>query len=347
MQRVVIVGFGFMGQMHAQIYAARADAEVAGVVDKRGDEARQALEKLGIEAAVFGELGEALAAGEVDVVDVCLPTDLHPVVVLEAIGAGKHVFCEKPIALREEDGERMVSAAAEAGVQLMVGQCIRFWPEYEAVTDFVRSGEAGKLVSLNLQRFGGRPTYAVDAWVDDEERCVGAALDMHIHDTDYVLHLLGKPSGVFSRAVREETGWNYISTQYLFEGENADAVVSGEGGGLLPEKWGFRMTLKAVFEKGASDYARSQEETLRLTLGDEEPGAMDFAKPDAAAGDGGGSGGNISDLGGYYNELAYFVERLEKGEAVGVATGAQALESLRTVLAEIDSARSGKVVNVR
>jgi predicted dehydrogenase len=231
MQRVVIVGFGFMGQMHAQIYGALADGEVAGVVDKRGEEAREALARLGIEAEVYGELGEALAAGEVDVVDVCLPTDLHAVVVLEAIEAGKHIFCEKPIALRMEDGERMVAAAAEAGVELMVGHCIRFWPEYEAVTDFVRSGKGGKLVSLNLQRFGGRPTYAVDAWVDDEERCVGAALDMHIHDTDYVLHLLGKPKGVFSRAVREKTGWNYISTQYLFEGEHEDVVVSGEGAG--------------------------------------------------------------------------------------------------------------------
>lgn len=340
MKSTAIAGFGFMGQLHAQVYDLLPGSTLGGVVDTRGDDARAALAKLGIDAPVFGTLQELLDAVSIDAVDVCLPTDLHHPVVLEAVAAGKHVFCEKPISTSIAKAEEMKKTADAAGVQLMVGHCIRFWPEYRAIHDFVRSpGKGGKLLSLNLQRFGGRPAYTIDNWVDDEDRCHGAALDMHIHDTDYLLHLLGKPRAVFSRGIREKAGWNYISSQYLYDDV---PVVTAEGGWLLPPKWGFRMTLKAVFENAAIDFDSSRDPTLTLTLGDDDPAPMPFEK--LSSGRDAESGGNISDLGGYYNELEYFVERLEKNAPVEINTGADALESLRTALAEIESAASGEIV---
>lgn len=355
MQKVAIVGFGFMGQIHAQVYAQLANAEVGSVVDTRLEEGKAALSKLGLDAPVHENLSSLLDSAEIDAVDVCLPTDLHHPVVLEAIGAGKHVFCEKPISTSTTKAEEMVHAARDAGVELMVGHCIRFWPEYLAITEAVAASRAGrevagangssialgKLVSLNLQRFGGRPSYTIDSWIDDEERCHGAALDMHIHDTDYLLHLLGKPDAVFSRGVREKAGWNYISSNFVYPD---GPVVSTEGGWLLPPKWGFRMTLKAVFEHAAIDFDNTRDPTLTLTLGDEAPAPMPY--PRIAAATGAESDGNISDLGGYYNELEYFVARLEGGKPIETNTGAQALESLRTALAEIESAATGKVVSL-
>ena len=74
-----------------------------------------------------------------DAVDICLPTDLHMRFALAAIGAGKHVFCEKPLALTKADGKKIAQAARQAGVFFQVGQCIRFWPEYMALEAFVMS----------------------------------------------------------------------------------------------------------------------------------------------------------------------------------------------------------------
>jgi predicted dehydrogenase len=128
MKKIAIVGMGFMGTMHAQIYKQLRDAALVAVVDKRQAKARQVLAKLGIQAPVFGTLEAMLRACNVDAVDICLPTDLHAPFALAAIAAGKHVFCEKPLALTKADGKKIAEAARKAGVFFQVGQCIRFWP---------------------------------------------------------------------------------------------------------------------------------------------------------------------------------------------------------------------------
>ena len=157
MQKVAIVGLGFMGTMHAQIYKQLRKATLVAVVDKHQAKAKRDLAKLGMEAPVFGTLEKLLQSHEVDVVDICLPTDLHASFALRAIASGKHVFCEKPLALTKADGRKIAAAAKKAGVFFQVGQCIRFWPEYLAFEAFVKSRKAGKLLSLSLQRRAGRP----------------------------------------------------------------------------------------------------------------------------------------------------------------------------------------------
>ena len=137
-----------MGTMHAQIYARVRVAALVAVVDKQKVKAKRDLAKLKLNAPVFGTLEELLRAQEVDVVDICLPTDLHAPIALKAIAARKHLFCEKPLALTKADGWKIAAAAKKAGVILQVGHCIRFWPEYQALAAFVKSGKAGRLLSL-------------------------------------------------------------------------------------------------------------------------------------------------------------------------------------------------------
>ena len=203
MQKVAIIGLGFMGTMHAQIYKQLRDASLVAVVDKQKAKANRDLGKLGIEAAVFGTFEEMIQCCDVDVVDICLPTDLHAPFALKAIAAGRHLFCEKPLALTQADGKKIAVAAKKAGTFFQVGQCIRFWPEYMAFEAFVKSRKAGKLLSLSLQRRAGRPAYSTDDWLNDGNRSGGSALDLHIHDTDFVHHLLGKPDAVTSSGTRD------------------------------------------------------------------------------------------------------------------------------------------------
>ena len=120
-----------MGSMHAQVYQNLPDAEVVAIADSCEDDARARAAKLALFVPIYSSIGNLLDHEDADVVDVCLPTDLHAVGALEAIKRGKHVFCEKPIALTVGDGEKITCAARDRGVRLMVGQCIRFWPEYD------------------------------------------------------------------------------------------------------------------------------------------------------------------------------------------------------------------------
>ena len=231
MQGVLLAGFGFMGRKHAEIYRLLPGACLVGVVDPRGAELAGALGGTLLEGVpVFADFTAALGEVETSVVDICLPTDLHHDIARRAFAAGKHVFCEKPIALTREDAASMNCAAREAGRQFMVGHCIRFWPEYVELKRMVDSGTHGRLLSLSMNRRTGRPGYSIGGWVNDPARCVGAALDLHIHDADFLLHLLGAPAAVVSRGLRDETGWSSIATQYLYDGR----IVTAEGAWNYP-----------------------------------------------------------------------------------------------------------------
>lgn len=342
MQTVIIAGFGFMGAMHAQIYSQLENATLVGVIDQRTDVVRTRLKELGFtEAKVFATVEEACAQAEFDVLDVCLPTDLHLSFALKGIAAGKAVFCEKPFALSNAEAEQIRDAAKAAGTPLQVGQCIRFWPEYQALTEFVNSGKGGKLLSFSLQRRSARPGYAEGDWLNQEARSNGAAFDLHIHDTDFVTALLGKPSAVTSQATFDATGPSHIFSHYHYEG---GPIVHAEGGWNYPGGWGFQMAFQALFENAAIEYDSSASPTLTLTTATEPKAPMPFTPT--------GSGhskikeGNVSDLGGYYNELAYFIDRLEKKQPIEQATAEQAALSVRVVLSEIESARTGKTIAI-
>ncbi len=329
MTDIAIIGFGFMGAMHADVYRRLASARVVAIVDPRADEVREALRERGWDIPVFPDYETAAARTEFSVVDICLPTDLHPGVALKAFAGGKHVFCEKPIALNMRDAQEMIAAACAAGRQFMVGHCIRFWPEYEALKRVVDSGEFGRLVSLSLSRRNARPDYAVGGWANDPERCVGAALDMHIHDTDFVCHLLGSPRAVSARGVREPSGWNSIASTYDFGSDGP--LVLADGAWNYPAGWGFQMRFSAVFQNAAMDFDSRANPTLMLTVGGDAPRPVALPEP-------------ATD--GYHRELEYFIARIEAGLPVETSTGAQAARSLAVTLAEIEYAASGKHVSL-
>ena len=325
MQRVLLAGFGFMGKKHADVYQLLPDACVVGIVDPRGGELGDSLRASQLDGVpVFGSLASAMDEVECSVVDICLPTDLHRTIALEAFAAGKHVFCEKPIALTRSDASDMTLAARQSDRQFMVGHCIRFWPEYITLKRIVDSGEHGRLLSLSLSRRTGRPGYSIDDWVNKPDRCLGAALDLHIHDADFLLHLLGAPEAVVSQGLRDETGWSSISTQYLYDGR----IVTADGAWNYPANWGFQMRYTAVFERAVLDF--DSRSVVTLAAGEAEAVALSLPLHD-----------------GYYHELAYFIGCLERGEPVSISTGEQASASLDLVLAEIESAATGKQISLK
>lgn len=318
--RVALVGGGFMGRMHSEVYGALEGVELVHVCDKEIAKAEALAGAHG--AATSASIDEMLAAGGFDVVDICLPTDLHADYTVKALEAGKHVVCEKPMALKEADAERMIAAAEAADRRLMIAHCIRFWPEYEILERYVKDGSLGKLLSLNLTRYGAFPSWSSDNWLADEKRSGGGALDMHIHDTDYALYLLGEPDKIVSHGSVDERGVSHVFTTMTF----GKTVVQLEGGWNLPSNAPFKMAFRAIFEKGAAIFDAGP---LTIYEDGKDPVVPEVAKMSAQG------GGNISDLGGYFFELKYFYDRLRTGEALDRITPQSSRASLAATLEEI------------
>ena len=140
---------------------------------------------------------ELVADPELDAVDLCLPTDLHAEAAIAALASGKHVICEKPMALSAADCDRMIAAAEQYNRILMVGQVLRFWPEYRYLETFVKSGGHGAVLAATFVRRCGLPDWS--RWLPLEERSGGALLDLLIHDIDQALLIFGTPDRVAAK----------------------------------------------------------------------------------------------------------------------------------------------------
>lgn len=335
--KVAIIGLGFMGGMHAQIYTALPGIDLVAVADTSVADTRKKVADLGLAVQVFPNLQALLDGTQVDIVDICVPTNDHAQLAVAAAEAGKHLFIEKPLALTLAECATIQKAVEKAGVFAQVGQCIRFWPEYVALQEFIESGQGGALKSLSLLRRAARPAYSREDWLNDGTRSGGAACDLHVHDTDFVLHLLGRPASVFSQGTSGRSGCDHIFTSYQYD----DVAVVAEGGWDYPQHYGFSMAFEAVFEHASVSWDSTSGNPPTLVLQHQEPVPMDVRQPGPQASTTGE--GNISSLGGYFNELEYFTNCLKANKAPAVATVAQATESIRVLLAELESAKTRQV----
>lgn len=325
MLRVAIVGCGFMGKMHATVYGLLDRAKLVAIVDEEGERRNEFTRAFGVTA--YDSIEKAIAEQDIDAIDICLPTDLHCEFTLKAAKAGKHVFCEKPMALNVADADNMIEASKRAGIRLMIGHCIRFWPEYALLKKLSEDGSLGKLLSVNLTRYGEFPSWSAGNWLGEEKRSGGAALDMHIHDTDFARYLFGEPDETVSYGTDDGRGIGQIFTTMRF----GQAIVHTEGGWNLPKKTPFKMAFRAIFEKGA---AIMDDCPMTVIEQGKEPLKPKFPAMKISG------GGNISDLGGYFIELDYFVNRVLDNQPFEISTPESSRDSLRTVLAEIAQAKS-------
>ena len=145
----------------------------------------------------YSRVDDLLADPDVDAIDICLPTEFHANVACAALSSGKHVFCEKPMALTAADCERMIQASEAHNRVLMIGQVLRFWPEYIYLQKFASSGEYGPVRSATFVRRCGIPDWS--GWLPDETRSGGAIFDLLIHDVDQILLLFGVPDRVVAK----------------------------------------------------------------------------------------------------------------------------------------------------
>jgi len=333
MVKVGIVGAGFMGSMHAAVYNKLPDVKIAGICDIRAEKAKSLAEKH--KSVAFYDAELILKRDDITVIDICLPTFLHKEFVVKAAKAGKDVICEKPIALTVADADEMVKICKENRVRFMVAQVIRFWPEYQFLKEVHDRKKYGNLISLSCRRLASPPTYGWQNWLMDGKRSGGAPVDLHIHDTDFIRYLMGKePKTVYGRGIKDpESGYTHIFSTFTFDD---GAVVTAEGGWDMPSKFSFLMSYTAQYEKATIDFNCNTNPTLTVyeAAGNIERPVFDVVMAEE-------TGGNISVLGGYFNEIRYFIEHVTHNKPFSVVTPEDARNTLDLVLKEIQSADGG------
>ena len=326
MLKIGLIGCGFMGTMHANCYKNIDGAELVAVADIRKEKAEELA--VGTQATIYGDGKDLMNHAEVDVIDICLPTYLHAEYAMLAMDKVKYLFVEKPVALTKEQGEQMLEKAKTTGCNVQIGQVIRFWDEYVKLCELVKAGIYGKVIHANFRRISPVPDWGWNDWLLKKELSGGAAQDLHIHDMDYVLSLFGKPNSI--KTIKNFKGEpnSYINSLLTYD----DFVVSVEGTWGLPASHPFSATFRVACEKGVIEldggkfmlYTNDSKEEIKIDK-------TELA--DTSAG-----GGNISDLGGYYNELVYFTDCVKNNSEITKATLYEALQSLNFVLEEIENA---------
>ena len=289
--KVGIIGLGFMGATHLGAFSKLNGVEVAAVCARNPRALAGDLSQVGGNlnretgtydfSAVhkYSDWRELVADPALDAVDICLPTDAHTEVSLAALAAGKHVLCEKPMALTKEDCGRMISAAEKHRRILMVAQVLRFWPEYQYLEQFVKN-ERNSIASVTFSRRGEMPPWS--GWLTDESRSGGAVLDLLVHDIDQAIFLFGVPEQVSARSLGEI---DTIRATLQYPG-NTEVHIEG---GWFPAGTPFSMAFTARTPERELDFTAGG---LRLNAG-----AVEVSAADA-----------------YETQLAYFVECCEQNK---------------------------------
>ncbi|HZO91595.1 MAG TPA: Gfo/Idh/MocA family oxidoreductase [Chthonomonadaceae bacterium] len=332
---VAIVGCGIISGAHIQGWQRnRERARIVACCDTSIERARKAAEAAGeSEARAVTDYGALLADPEIDAVDLCLPHHLHAEMAIAAARAGKHILCEKPLALTPEDCDRMMAAARAAGVILMHGENMRTAENAERAAETIRAGRLGTIVGLQA-------TYA--HWQREElnkdwrtrpaESGGGHLIDGAIHFVDVLRHLGG-----------EITAVQAMTTQF-----RPELGPQSEDTGVL----NFRYAGGYLGQMFATHASRGRGASPMLTVFGTE-GCLSL---DAFGGDRAvilfphGSPPEVllqkhhwQDT--FLREITHFLDVVQKGEPLR-ATPEDARENLRVVLAAYESASTGREISL-
>jgi len=195
--RIGIIGVGQIGKRHLENYAAMDGVELVAASDIDAGELEKVAVNFGI-PYTYTDFRELLKRDDIDAVDVCLHNNLHAPVTIEAFKAGKHVYCEKPIAGSYADGKAMVDAAKEYGKMLHIQLFTLYKDETKAAKALIDGGMLGKIYHARSAGFRrrGRPYvdgYGTYNFVRKEVAAGGALYDMGVYHISQILYLIGNP----------------------------------------------------------------------------------------------------------------------------------------------------------
>jgi len=323
MLKVGLIGYGGMGRAHSGAYEAISDrVTIAAAADLQEEKRAELKEKYG---CVTYETGmELIENADVDFVDICLPTFLHAEHAVAAMRKGYDVFLEKPVCLNEEEAKMLLDVQKETGKKVQIGQVVRFMSDYVWLKNVVDSGKYGKVLSANFMRMSEMPTWGWNDWYSDDAKCGGVGLDLHIHDADFIRYTFGDDiKDIKAMGVRNAEGrLRHLNVMFDY----GDKTISAESSWDCTPSFGFLACYKVYFEK-----ATVVCENGKITVYGDEVEEIDVQE---SAKD---LGINIPAVGGYSEEIRYFVDEILNGNGKEMAPLSEGIKSAQLVWREMDA----------
>lgn len=329
MVKVALLGCGTMGRTHANAYRSIDDAQVVAVCDIQPEKGNP-LAKI-LNATYYESFDSLMEKAKFDVLDVCLPTYLHKQYSVSAMKAGKHVFCEKPIALSEEDANLMVVTAEQYGVKFSVGLVVRFFPSYANAVNLVKSGRIGVPRLIRTTRNQGFPGWSWNNWYHDYAKSGGLEIDLAIHDFDWIIQNFGDVERVYAKNYGG-TIPNQDHCMCILRLKNG-AMAHVEASWAYPTGTAFRTTFEIVGTKAQLEYDSVSDAPLVKQTNQKGIHHVEYGNPMLGAKE------------PYTAELQQFIKHV-KDDTRPTVTGYEAIKALRVALAARESARTGKIVYI-
>jgi predicted dehydrogenase len=348
MLRIGLVGIGFMGWIHYLAYQKVKGVKLAAIStrnpkrlagDWRGIQGNfgppgEQVDLSGV--ATYSDLEGLLGDPSVDVVDLCLPPNLHTEAAIAALKAGKHVFVEKPMALTAADCDKMVKAAAKAGKQILVGHVLPLLPEYAFARKAITSGRYGKLLGGHFKRVISDPSWLKDFF--NPERVGGPLVDLHVHDAHFIRLLFGMPTAVTSQGRLRDDVVEYCVSQFQFA--DPSLVVSAASGVVNQQgrtfTHGFEIHLeKATLYFDLAVLAGNMLQVTKLTLLD---GKGNAEHPPLPEGD--------PMLSAFEAEIAEVAQSIQSGKPSALLSGDLARDAIVLCHKQTQAVKSGKTTKV-
>jgi len=345
--RVGIAGIGFMGMIHYLAWQRVKGARVTAIASR--DEKKLAGDWRSIKGN-FGPPGEQMDLSglrtytelvhlvndpEIDLIDVCLPPHRHAEVAIAALAAGRHVLCEKPIALDSRTAAKMIRAAEAAQRQLLVAHVLPFMGEFAAAYKMVAGGKYGRLLGGHFKRIISDPKWISDFF--DPARVGGPMIDLHIHDAHFIRLLCGMPRAVFTTGRLRDGVAELFTSQFLFD--DPRLAVTATSGVIGQQGRSFTHGFEIHLERAtlAFDFAVVGDQprlNIPLTVftadGRSTQPAVDAADP----------------LDGFAAELAETVRSIRTGQDSKLLSGSLARDALLLCEKQTASLAGGRVVKI-
>lgn len=248
---IAILGAGRIGRLHAEVCNKIKNVDIVAIVDLDEEKGKD-LASL-CEAKFYKNLDELLINENLDVVAVCTPTFTHLEAVKKIAKAGVNIFCEKPLALSLEEADLMINFIKKNKVKAIVAHVLRFWPEYCKAKEMIDNKVFGKISHIQCERLCAIQNCDKGSWKTNEEESGGAALDLQIHDLDYLIWIFGEPTFLASSGVYNKNlgGWSHINTLLKFENNVSGFINAGWD---LVEGFPFTMILRVICEYGVIEW---------------------------------------------------------------------------------------------
>lgn len=322
MPRIGLVGAGFIAGIHADRYRTLEDAAVSAVLAPDGADAF--VSEHGLDAQVFTDPETFFAERSFDVLDICSPTHTHRQYVEWGAELGLPIICEKPLAPTVADAEACRAATDAAGVPLLVGHVLRYFPAYQTLRQRVVDGAVGTVGTIRARRHSPYPDWG--DWFGADEKSGGIFVDLGIHEFDLCRWCLGSVERVFARRRSWETGQHGHATLRFASG----AVGYVEAGWDRPADGDLESEFEVAGDEGLLEYDSTTGAALTV---DREGSPVPPERTASRKRD------------GYARELDAFLAAIDRGETPRV-TPADAVAAVRLAVAANRSAERGAPVTV-